>query len=404
MVLFSLFGFGTRSTVGMATPSFSTSRAPSAAEVEDRLRGALWGFFAGDALSAPTHWYYGGQRQVVSEYGQPISDYTKPNMNLVGSILNKSNLNGGGRSSYVGSGSSVKTIIGDVINHGKKELWSPDKSIHYHATLQKGENTLEVQIARVLMKNIVKNGGMFNLEDFRNAYIEFMMTPGSHNDTYASTCHRMFFSNLVHGKLTPDQCPDNDQHNVDTMDGLVLPTIAAMANADPVVASACARATRKSQVLEQVSSLWGSVVRAAILQSDDNSFNEMLSQFSVQTIRRQPDPSVHDSQTMSACYLSQSLPGLVDIVAKYVKVPSSNRVWDGLLANANVGGENVHRGSIMGAILGARTGASRLPSHLIDGLYHRQLLHQEIDDFVAAILPSLVNQESTNKFASDTKE
>ena len=43
MVLLSLFGFGTRSTVGMTTHSFSTSRAPNAAEVEDRLRGALWG-------------------------------------------------------------------------------------------------------------------------------------------------------------------------------------------------------------------------------------------------------------------------------------------------------------------------------------------------------------------------
>ena len=24
----------------------------------DRLRGALWGLFAGDAVASPTHWYY----------------------------------------------------------------------------------------------------------------------------------------------------------------------------------------------------------------------------------------------------------------------------------------------------------------------------------------------------------
>lgn len=308
-------------------------------------------------------------------------------MNLVGSILNKSNLNGGGRSSS-GDQRQATSIIGDVINHGKQDLWSPHKSIHYHATLQKGENTLEVQIARVLMKSIVKNGGKFDLDKFRTAYMDFMMTPNSHNDTYASTCHRMFFANLVHRKLPPDQCPDNDHHNVDTIDGLVLPTIAAMT--DPAAASACASATRKSQVLEQISGMWGSVVQAALLQSDDAYFFETLSQFSRETIRRQPNPAVDDNQTMSACYLSQSLPGLLDMTAKYGKFSSNDGVWRALVANANVGGENVHRGSIMGAILGARSGASHLPPQLVQGLYARDELEGEINDFVAAVLPSLV--------------
>ncbi len=326
----------------------------------------------------------------MSEYGRPITDYMKPNMNLAGSILNKSNLNGGGRSASWDAKES-KSIIGDVINHGKKDLWSPNKSIHYHATLQKGENTLEVQIARVLMKSIAKNGGTLDVEKFRTAYIDFMMTPNSHNDTYASTCHRMFFANLVNRKLPPDQCPDNDHHNVDTIDGLVLPTIAAMA--DPAAASTCASATRKSQVLEQVSTLWGGVVQAALLQSDDTFFFDTLSQFAQQTIRRQPNPTVHDSQTMSACYLSQSLPGLVDVVAKYGTLPTKDRVWQGLVANANTGGENVHRGSVMGAILGARTGASQLPPQLVQGLFARDQLEEEINDFVAAVMPRLIAVE-----------
>lgn len=184
--------------------------------LEDRLRGALWGFLAGDALASPTHWYYGGRRQIVQEYGREITDYTKPHQQLAGSILNKSDLNGGGRSKGVGYGRSLdKTIIGDVINHGKQDLWSPKKSIHYHATLQKGENTLEVSIARVLMKSIVDNGGTFDPDRFRNAYVKFMTTPGSHNDTYASTCHRMFFANMIFRQIPPKDCPDNDHHNVD---------------------------------------------------------------------------------------------------------------------------------------------------------------------------------------------
>jgi len=31
----------------------------------------------------------------------------------------------------------------------------------------------------------------------------------------------MFFSNLINGK-TPEECPDNDGHNVDAIDGLTL--------------------------------------------------------------------------------------------------------------------------------------------------------------------------------------
>ena len=70
------------------------------------------------------------------------------------------------------------------------------------------------------MRAIVAGGGRMDAALFRAQYVEFMTTPGSHNDAYASTCHRMFFHNLVHKKLPPEQCPDNDQHNVDTIDGL----------------------------------------------------------------------------------------------------------------------------------------------------------------------------------------
>ena len=43
-------------------------------------------------------------------------------------------------------------------------------------------------------------------------------------------------------------------------------------------------------------------------------------------------------------------------------------VWTALLANANVGGENVHRGCVLGALLGAHSGVERLPPQLVDGL------------------------------------
>ena len=364
-------------------------------------------FFSGDALAAPTHWYYGGFSQVQMDYGsRGITGYTKPKTELRGSILNKSDVNGGGRSGsttgWFGSNGNNQqqkpdmTIIGDVINHGKKPYWDKNKSIHYHATLQKGENTLEAQLARVLMKSIVDHGGTFDATAFRNAYIRFMQQPGSHNDTYASTCHRMFFANLVFRQLPPEQCPDNDGHNVDTIDGLILPTIAVLATAAKptvdlshveAVAAECAAVTRKSSRLDLSSRIWSRLVTSALRESEDATVLQQLNQCGTSWgMRRLPNANQPDQ--MTACYLDQSIPALLDMVAKYLPhAKNGGGVWDALLSNANIGGENVHRGSILGAVLGARAGYPKgLPQTLVDGLYDKNNLEQEIDAFVEAVM------------------
>jgi len=379
------------SFLSTAKPATAVANAAPGARttvnLEARLRGSLWGFFAGDALAAPSHWYYGGLGQVKQDYGSSgITDYVKPKANLAGSILNKSNINGGGRGTFSKTAGGI-SIIGDVINHGKRDYWDPSKQIHYHATLQKGENTLEAQLARVLMKSIVACGGTFNADHFREAYITFMTTPGSHNDVYASTCHRMFFANLKLRKLDPKYCPDNDMHNVDTIDGLVLPTISALAmtaqgESQENVAKAAAQTaavTRRSDQLETMSRLWSQIVRASITEDSDEDMMKDLTSTAKQLGIRQPNPRGPDE--MTACYISQSFPPTINMIAKY-----QGRCWDGLLANANCGGENVHRGSILGAVLGARDGLQNLPIMLRDGLYDKVSLEQEIDDFVKAVM------------------
>ena len=357
-------------------------------------------FFSGDALAAPTHWYYGGFPQVQGDYGPSgITDYTKPKKELRGSILNKSDVNGGGRSSSSSGGLSglfgkkveEMTIIGDVINHGKKKYWDKSKSIHYHATLKKGENTLEASLARVLMRQIVANDGEFDADKFQDAYIQFMTTPGSHNDTYASTCHRMYFFNHHFRQLPPKDCPDNDGHNVDTIDGLILPTIAAMAAASKssatvqdveTVATQCAAVTRKSSRLEEDSRVWSQLVFSSVREEDDNAFGRQLNECA-QSLHLPRLPRADGRDQMTACYLSQSLPPLFDMMAKYIP---RNDVWGALISNANVGGENVHRGSILGAILGARAGYQALPSQLVNGLHDKKELESEIEAFIDAVL------------------
>ena len=152
----------------------------------------------------------------------------------------------------------------------------------------------------------------------------------------------------MHRKLPATECPDNDQHNVDAIDGLVLPTIVALASSSrkddisktATLTAQCAGVTRKSSVLENISGSWASVVQAALYDDNDGDFMTKLESFSKKTIGRLPNAQVSDSSTMSACYLSGSLPGLLDMIAKY----RNKNAWDGLVSNANVGGENVHRG------------------------------------------------------------
>ncbi|KAL7539316.1 hypothetical protein ACHAXR_009177 [Thalassiosira sp. AJA248-18] len=413
----------------VATPIFSGAMSissTSAQMIESRLRSALWGMFSGDALASPTHWYYGGFPQIQSDYGRAgITGYTRPVTNLPGSILNKSDPNGGGRRSFslkFGNKSDENlTIIGDVINHGKLKYWDPKKSIHYHATLQQGENTLEMQIARVLMKSIVANNGRFDEDHFRKAFVDFMTTEGSHNDTYASTCHRMFFANMIFHKKDPKDCPDNDGHNVDAIDGLILPSITALAEtarqlslsgntsldmseeSKGAIQKASARTaavTRSSDMLGTVSEVWANLVSAALITpiregGVGNEMEQPLREVAQRLGLGNPQSNKKDQ--MSACYLSQSLPPTLDMLCKYTKQIDGDGLWKALIANANIGGENVHRGAVLGAILGARVGDEQVPKVLKSGLHDRELLEEEIDLFVNAVMQKNGDKKTTSK-------
>jgi ADP-ribosyl-[dinitrogen reductase] hydrolase len=75
------------------------------------------------------------------------------------------------------------------------------------------------------------------------------------------------------------------------------------------------------------------------------------------------------------------------MISKYTQQSYGDFCWKALLANANVGGENVHRGAVLGAILGARAGNEQLPLEMIDGLHDSDALRKEIDAFIESVLP-----------------
>jgi ADP-ribosyl-[dinitrogen reductase] hydrolase len=203
----------------------------------------------------------------------------------------------------------------------------------------------------------------------------------------------MFFANLVHRKLPPVDCPDNDGHNVDTIDGLILPTIVSLAEAArpslspeqrleqaAAQSASCVRVTRNSNILEQAAAAWSqliveSVIRPATVKEAAENVAKTLSM-------RRPQARAKDEVT--ACYLGSAMPSLLDSVVKY----NSKSVWTSLLSNANLGGENVHRGSVLGACLGAASSPDDNDKKLVQGLYDHDSLENEIDDFVRAVMNS----------------
>jgi len=59
---------------------------------------------------------------------------------------------------------------------------------------------------------------------------------------------------------------------------------------------------------------------------------------------------------MSACYIDSNFPTMLHLNYRYY-----HSFEEACLANANAGGENVARGSLMGALFGAAYGMKGLP-------------------------------------------
>lgn len=93
---------------------------------------------------------------------------------------------------------------------------------------------------------------------------------------------------------------------------------------------------------------------------------------------------------MVACYIESSFPAMLWFLYRYGE-PNSKGEYDlsaAALGNANAGGENVARGSILGSVLGAAHAAStnkgngKFPAWCSEGLYHGKEIEQEIENLV----------------------
>jgi hypothetical protein len=82
----------------------------------------------------------------------------------------------------------------------------------------------------------------------------------------------------------------------------------------------------------------------------------------------------------TACYPEHGLPLLMYFARRHIRNGSMD-LEGALLANANAGGDNVHRGMVLGLVAGAA--ADEIPEHLKRGLTDVEDLQEEIEAFSA---------------------
>ncbi len=350
----------------------------------DRMRGALWGMFVGDALAMPVHWYY-NIAALWQDFGV-IRDYQAPKAYHPNSIMALANTAKAGRGNQEGD------IVGNVILQGKKHHWG-QANRHYHQGMQAGDNTLNLLCARVLMRSL-NAVGEYDPKDFLQEYIRFMTEPDQHNDTYAESFHRDFFANYARG-VVPEKCAGAEGHDTASIGGLVcLPIVILSALRDHdllsvnEIALTQQRLTHQSSLLERYT-LALSDLLFHIFDSPDHDIEALACRVAkgvgfpaadvLQSVRRKQssDLDVIGDLLSPACYIDQSFPSVLYLAARY-----SNDFEAALIANTNVGGDNCHRGAVLGALLGATLGYEAIPKRWVEGLTSHQELHNEIEQFI----------------------
>ena len=313
---------------------------------------ALLGALAADALAMPTHWYY-DREALRRDYGA-LSSYVAPKSPHPDSIL--------WRSQY-----APLNERGDIL-HEQARFWG-QRGVHYHQFLRAGENTLNFQLAARLYEQ-TRAGGRYDADAWLAFYVDFMLTPGHHHDTYVEEYHREFFTNYARGRKLR-ACGVADVH----IGGLVpVPALfCALAGTSSDVAAAVqehvALTHRDPGVLRAADCFVGILgavrggesLRGAIL----SHATDWISAAKVAAWSREPDEVVVGRRLSSACYIPDAFPAALYLAWKY-----ADDFGAGVCANAQVGGDSCHRGAVVGALLGEANG---VPARWLDGLLARDL-------------------------------
>ena len=311
----------------------------------------MLGSLAADALAMPVHWYYDTQK-LDRDYGR-VTSYVAPQNPHSDSIL--------WRSRYI-----PRNARGNIL-HDQIKYWG-QREIHYHQFLAAGENTINYQLGKELYLTILKYG-VYDSDKWLERYIECMLDCGWHKDTYLEEYHRAFFDNYAKG-LAPIDCGINDLH----IGGLShVPCLLSGLTEIGVVdldeqllqVEKHVRLTHRNQHVSDAAAAMTHILYSLregldLRKALDSHAKPWASSGQFDTWTHFSDRTVIGRQLTMACYLPESFTASLYLCWKYAEDFSA-----GIIANAYCGGDNCHRGAVVGALLGAANGA---PKKWIQGL------------------------------------
>jgi len=357
--------------------------------VYEGSKATLRNLFVGDALSMPVHWYY-NPGDIVRQFGtMGIQDMQPAPEHHPSSIMVLHSTKEGGRRAAEAR-DVEREVVGDVILKGKRDLWGR-KGTHYHHGLPAGENTLNAWWARELMQYLLDENG-YSLTSWTQRYIDFMTAePPKHPDTYAESCHRGFFANFANGK-NPLKC-GAVTHDTASMGALVTvaPLVIALRSTHTLnelkhICREHVGLTHPDEGLMLVVDAYVELLSSLLARTEDEDTIVPLIQTAMNVTGRtdlanmlqnkRGDAAIVGGRYSLACYISDSWPSVCYLASKYYACPGR-----ALVINTNLGGENAHRGAVLGTVVGAASG--EVPNELYDQLAQKQDLDKLIDQFLA---------------------
>ncbi len=301
----------------------------------------------------PVHWYY-DRVALRHDYGR-VTDFLEPREPHPGSILWRSRW-------------EAPTPELDILGPDRR-FWGA-RGIHYHRNLKAGENTLTMHVAEEAWRSVNACRG-HDGADFLRRYIGLLLDPSRHRDTYIEECHRGFFTNLGRGRK-PEKCAVEEKH----VSGLAMMLPVALYYAErpskgseaALAQLALTHAGRKMRVAaEAILSLLFPVLAghdlAEVIREEYAAQRNPHFGFPLLKWLEKSDEEVIGGKLSTACYVEDAVPAILYLALKYSGCPE-----EGLIANTNLGGDNAHRGAVLGALLGAANSFERWPKRWTNAL------------------------------------
>ena len=357
-----------------------------------RAESGLKTLYVADALAMPVHWYYRAY-DIQSQFPGGITDFEAAPNYHPSSIMSLHSTNGGGRRSK--ESRSQKEIIGDVILKGKRDKWGVSNT-HYHHGMPAGSNTLNAHCARAVTRSLTANSARYSKDAFIESYISLLTSdPARHPDTYAESYHRAFFANLENG-IPPKNCWSKT-HDTASIGGLI--TLAPIVISERFAGANLETTqricmehlwlTHPDKVLAQVASDYVFLLDALLFsnrQQGTHFLRELLSKqftnLNFEQLKKEAkdgDEAIIGQRFSTACYISDSWPAVLYLAYRY-----HLNLLDGLISNTNLGGDNVHRGSILGVLLGIAN--AKTVDNLFNKLIDKEIIQEEIKNLLDTAL------------------